>query len=280
MLDALILASRLVLAAVFAVAAVAKLADREGTRQAVVAFGAPQRLAAGLAVLLPVAELAVAVLLIPPATALAGALGALVLLVLFSGAIALNLMRGRAPECHCFGQLHSAPAGARTLLRNAALAGVAALAVAGTLAGSDPSPVAWIERLDGSELAVLVIGTATAALLVAGTLAFLSLLRAHGRVLVRLDQVEAALADAGLQVDESAAIPQPGLEPGTPAPAFAVSDSTGAAVTLDDLLAPDVPLMLLFASPHCGPCRALLPAVAAWQSEHGGAPDRGGGEPR
>ena len=27
--------------------------------------------------------------------------------------------------------------------------------------------------------------------------------------------------------------------------------------------------MLLFASPHCGPCKALLPEVARWQSEHG-----------
>ena len=40
-------------------------------------------------------------------------------------------------------------------------------------------------------------------------------------------------------------------------------------MTLDDLLAPGVPLMLLFASPHCGPCQELLPEVATWQSEHG-----------
>ena len=134
MLDALLLASRLLLAAVFAVAALAKLADREGSRQAVVAFGAPRPLAAPLALALPLAELAVAVLLLPAATALAGALGALGLLLLFSAAIALNLVRGREPECHCFGQLHSAPAGPRTLVRNGLLAVVAALTLAGTLA--------------------------------------------------------------------------------------------------------------------------------------------------
>ena len=44
-------------------------------------------------------------------TALAGAVGALALLLLFSGAVALALSRGHEPECHCFGQLHSAPAG-------------------------------------------------------------------------------------------------------------------------------------------------------------------------
>ena len=266
MVEALILACRLVLAAVFAVAAAGKLADRDGSRRAVVAFGAPESLAAVLAVLLPVAELTVAVLLLPAATASAGAIGALALLVLFSGAIAFNLMRGREPECHCFGQLHSAPSGPGTLLRNAGLAALAALTLAGTLSRSDTSAVGWVGRLDGAEAAVLVAATV---LLVAGTLAFLSLLRAHGRLLVRLEHVERALADAGLELDEPVEVMPVGLEPGTRAPGFAVADSTGAEVTLGDLLGPGVPLMLLFASPHCGPCQELLPEVASWQSEHG-----------
>jgi thiol-disulfide isomerase/thioredoxin len=260
-----ILACRLVLAAVLAIAAVAKLADREGTRRAVVAFGAPESLAAPLALLLPAAELAVAVLLLPTATALAGAVGALALLALFSAAIAVNLVRGREPDCHCFGQLHSAPAGPRTLLRNAGLAGLAALTLAGTLAGSDTSAVAWVGRLDGAEAAMLVSAITAAALLTVGAIAFLSLLRAHGRVLVRLEQVERALSGSG--PDRPAAV-EPGLRPGTPAPAFTVADSAGGEVSLGDLLAPGVPLMLVFASPHCVPCRALLPEVAAWQSEH------------
>ena len=50
-----------------------------------------------------------------------------------------------------------------------------------------------------------------------------------------------------------------GLEPGTPAPHFA---------GLDELLAPRLPALLLFVSPDCGPCRALLPEVALWQTEH------------
>lgn len=267
---AVVLASRLLLAVVLVAAAVAKLADREGSRRAVVAFGAPERLAGGLALLLPIAELTVAALLLPATTALAGALGALGLLLLFSAAIALNLARGNAPDCHCFGQLHSAPAGPSTLIRNGALAGVAAFAVAGTLSGSEDSAVAWIGRLDGAETAVLAIGAAAALLLAAGATAFMSLLRAHGRVLVRLEQVERTLADAGLRVPEAAPLPEFGLELGTPAPMFTVSDSSGAEVTLDDLLAPGPPLFLLFTSPHCGPCQALLPDVAEWQAQHAG----------
>ncbi len=95
--------SRLVLALVFAVAAAAKLADRGGTREAVIAFGGPTRGAGALAVALAIVELMTAGLLLPAGTAVAGAIAALALLAGFSILIAANLMRGRAPDCHCFG---------------------------------------------------------------------------------------------------------------------------------------------------------------------------------
>jgi peroxiredoxin len=257
-IDALVLASRLLLALVLVVAAVAKLWDRDGTRAAIVAFGAPEGRAAPLARLLPVAELAVAALLLPAGTAVAGALGALALLVLFSAAIALSLARGQAPDCHCFGQLHSAPAGPMTLARNGALAGVAAFAVAGTLSGGDTSAVAWVEDLNGTELA---FAAAALLLLAAGFAAFVALLRSYGRLLLRVEQLERTLG---------AGAPEFGLELGTPAPMFTARDSAGAELTLDDLLAPGPPLLLVFAITACGPCRALLPEVAAWQAEHAG----------
>ncbi len=47
------------------------------------------------------------------------------LLSVFVVGITYNLARGRNPECHCFGQLHSAPAGWKTLARNGVLAAVA-----------------------------------------------------------------------------------------------------------------------------------------------------------
>ena len=49
--------------------------------------------------------------------------------MLFVVGIGVNLARGRNPECHCFGQLHSAPAGWKTLARTGALAAVAGLLV-------------------------------------------------------------------------------------------------------------------------------------------------------
>src|SRR4051794_29182842 len=110
-MDALELIARFVLFAVFAVAGLTKLADRPGSREALVAFGVPERLASPGAAALPVAELAVAVLLIPAATAAIGAVGALVLLLGFCAGIVRSMIRGEAPDCHCFGQLHSEPVG-------------------------------------------------------------------------------------------------------------------------------------------------------------------------
>lgn len=66
---------------VFVVAGVSKLADREGSRQAVADFGVPAALAAPFALLLPLAELIVAAALVPAASAWWGAFGALALLL-------------------------------------------------------------------------------------------------------------------------------------------------------------------------------------------------------
>src|SRR3989442_5122353 len=124
-MDIVLLLARFLLAVVFVVAGLAKLVDRAGSRQALIDFGVPARLVTPLAVLLPLAELAVAGALIPTASAWWGALGALALLLLFVVAIGYNLARGRTPDCHCFGQLQSAPAGWSTLVRNLVLAAVA-----------------------------------------------------------------------------------------------------------------------------------------------------------
>jgi uncharacterized membrane protein YphA (DoxX/SURF4 family) len=109
-MDAALLIARLVLAAVFILAGVAKLSDLKGSRKAITDFGLPAVLASPLGLLLPLAELGVGAALIPASTAWWGALGALGLLLLFVVGISINLARGRKPDCHCFGQLHSAPA--------------------------------------------------------------------------------------------------------------------------------------------------------------------------
>src|SRR5918995_584070 len=128
-MDVALLVARVLLVLVFSVAGITKLADRGGSKRALVDFGVPASLAAPLGVLLPLVELAVAAALIPASTAWWGAVGALVLLCLFVVGIGANLARGRRPECHCFGQLHSEPVGWKTLVRNGVLAAVAGFVV-------------------------------------------------------------------------------------------------------------------------------------------------------
>ena len=125
----LTLAIRLRLAAVFAVAALAKLLDLDAARQAVAAFGVPRPLVAPVAVVLPVAELAVAVALLVTASAIAGAVGAIVLLAMFVAGIAVSLARGRPPDCQCFGRIHSEIVSPKTIVRDAVMAGGAAVVV-------------------------------------------------------------------------------------------------------------------------------------------------------
>src|SRR5262249_42575885 len=161
----------------FSVAGVTKLADREGTKTAVVAFGAPTGVAAPLAILLPLVELAVAGLLLPATTAVWGAIGALVLLAVFSVAIATSLARGRTPHCHCLGEPVSERERWGSLARNGVRAAIAVFALVGSLAEPDASVVAWIGDLDGAGLVALVVVVAAVALLAVGTVAFLTLMR-------------------------------------------------------------------------------------------------------
>src|SRR5918994_808145 len=161
MTGSVLLVARLLLALIFLVAGVAKLADRAGSRQAVVDFGLPARLATPLGVLLPLAELAVAAALVPISTAWWGAVGALALLLLFVLGIAVNLARGRKPDCHCFGQLHSAPAGWKTLLRNGVLAAVAGFVVwegRDSGGGVGPSALGWMRDLSTAQTVGLIGG--------------------------------------------------------------------------------------------------------------------------
>ena len=270
-MDIVLLFARLLLAAVFLVAGVAKLADREGSRQAVVGFGVPTPLAAPLGILLPLAEIAVAAALIPTATAFWGALGALALLLLFVAGIGASLARGRRPDCHCFGQLHSAPAGWSTLARNGVLAGVAVLLVWRGLEGEmGLNVIGWIGALSASQPLILASEMVVLALLAAQWLFLLGLLRQNGRLLSRLAAVEERLAAAGLAPapSENGAHTASGLPIGVPAPAFALKDLAGEEVTLDVLRARGKPVMLLFTDPDCEFCEELLPEVGSWQQQY------------
>ncbi|MBA3747746.1 MAG: hypothetical protein H0W96_09700, partial [Solirubrobacterales bacterium] len=156
-----LLGARLLLAAVFATAAAGKLFDVAGSRKALADFGVAQRVVAAAGLLLPIAELAIAIALIAQTTARWAALGALLLLLAFLAGIANALRRGEAPDCHCFGQIQSAPAGRSTLVRNGVLAGLAAVVV---IDGPGPVLGDWVAARSAAELVAVTFGVAAVAL--------------------------------------------------------------------------------------------------------------------
>ena len=249
--------SQLVLTVVFTVAAVAKLGDLPRTRRAVESFGVPSRLAPAVAVLLPVAELAVAAALLPAATARWGALAAIALLLVFSVATVRVLRRGATVDCNCFGGLAQTEVGRGTLLRNALLGLLAAFVAIGV---ESVGAFGWVTApAAGDRLVIAILVGAVAGL---GWFSWL-LLRQNGRLLLRLDEWEATGDEAPAG---KAKAPAP-LEVGMSAPAFSGRDLDGEPISLRSLLAVGRPVALFFTDPGCGACELVLGAVAAAQRD-------------
>lgn len=258
MSQALLLA-RVALALVFAVAAIAKLADRDGFRGTIERFGLGRRFARPLAWAIPIAELVVALALLSVATAWAAAVAAAVLLSLFCVAIVSVVARGEAPDCNCFGSLGSARVGPGTIVRNVLLLALAAFVIAAGREQAGASAFAWA----GANPALASIAVLLTAATAAQAAFSWQLFKQNGRLLVRLADLETATTR-----DEADGRPPVG----SLAPAFALPDLDGVGVTLDDLLARGRGALLFFTDPGCGHCETVLPAVSAAQADPSSLP--------
>ena len=267
-LDVVLLGARLVLTAVFGLAGAAKLLDLPGSRRTLAEFGVPGPLVGPTSIALPVAELAVALALLDPGSAWYAATAALALLLLFIGGIAANLMRGRQPECHCFGQVHSEPAGPATLVRNLVFALLASSVVAAGSVDAGPGIHDWLGPMTPFDRLMAVAGVAVVAILVVQSSLLLRLTRQNTTLLARIDSLAAgSSATAPAAADTAAPAAPGGLPTGAPAPDFALTTLEGHTATLESLLA-GKDLMLVFSDPACGPCTRLLPDIARWQRDH------------
>jgi peroxiredoxin len=267
-MEVALLFARWLLAAVFGVAGLAKLSDQTGARRNLSDFGVPIRLVRLLAVCLPLLELAVALALITAATTRWAALAALVMVLLFIGAISLNMARGRRPECRCFGQLHAAPVGWRTLARNMGLACVAGFVFWQGQDVFDQNLAAWPQDFTAKESITLVGAVVGIGLLTAMAMLLVQVLGQQGRILLRIEKLEEQFADHGAQMrNAGAARPQRGPPVGSVAPELSLLNIDGKTVTLHDLLRSQRPLLLIFIDPECRPCNALLPDIRRWQRD-------------
>lgn len=262
-MNIVILFLRIVVSAVLAVAGFAKLADPKGSEDAFHGFGVPGWLAKPLVPLLPLAEIAIAIALLPVDFAIWGAWGALGLFLVFILGMLVAMAKGQAPDCHCFGQLHSEPVSSKTVVRNLLLAGCCGAIV---WMGPGESPFAWLGSLSVAEVAMLVIVLGVLTITLTQTWVLFQMMRQNGRILSRLDELEAA----GTKKEPAAPPPPAGLPVGNDAPLFSLPTAAGPKAGLDNLLESGKPVLLAFTDPNCGPCSALLPDLAKWDAEFAG----------
>jgi uncharacterized membrane protein YphA (DoxX/SURF4 family) len=231
----MLLPLQLALSIVFGLAGITKLLDPAGTRQAITNFGAPQATVPLLSRLIPFSEIAIGVLLLFSSTAKYASVAALLLLALFIVVIGVNIARGQAAECHCFGQLYSEPVGWPTLARNIAFALGAIMLI-------------W-RREDLVSVLSSPLGIGL----------FLSLIALVSATLLFQKKRPGTESEQSLS---------PGLPLGATAPLFNLPHYEGGNGSLAQLLANDKQVLLVFTSPMCGPCVSLFQEIGEWQRTH------------
>lgn len=154
--------AQVLLLIVFGAAGWSKLRSLEAFEGVVYNFRIlPEIVARPAAWLLPVAELAVAVGLVLPATRASAAAGAVALLAVFCIAIAVNLARGRrAIDCGCFSSTLKQHLSIGLILRNVALMGLAGLLVWQPAAGQVQTAL-WLIGAAAALLTVFIYTSAT-----------------------------------------------------------------------------------------------------------------------
>ena len=229
----------LLVAAVFAVSAVAKLRDDRPAVASFEALGLPEALTRSIVPrALPVVELLLAAALVfAPGIGYAVAASlAVVLCAAYLLVVARAASERRGVECRCFGALTTGVIGPQAVARNALLLATAMLAVADSLSRvSIASRVTGAANDTGPWLGMLLLAVALTTLVVRG---------------------EASPPAVG----------QPATWVGRPIPRVTVTDPDGHAVTLRDLARTGA-RVLVYVSPGCPSCREALPAVAAFAAQ-------------
>ncbi len=171
---ALVLVLRAALALLFALAAVHKARAPREFRAVLGAYRLlPAVLVGPAALALPAVEAALAAALALPAVEGAGLVGAAALLLLYAGAMAVNLARGRRDlDCGCLGPARRRPIGPGLVARNLVLAAAAL----GGAAAPGRRPLVWVDAI--------TVGAGTAALAALWVAA--ERLSAHAPALARL----------------------------------------------------------------------------------------------
>jgi thiol-disulfide isomerase/thioredoxin/uncharacterized membrane protein YphA (DoxX/SURF4 family) len=269
-MEVFLLIVRLILVGIFGLAGIGKLFDLKGSEKAVKDFGVPDILAKPFSLLLPLAEITVAGLLLFVETSWVGAIGGSVLLLIFIGGMAWQMFKGNAPDCHCFGQIHSEPVSPKSLIRNVIFAVAAIFLVFN--GREDQGLNLFASGFEASENNTMqvIIGLLIVAFLGAIIYFLKQISEQQTQIIRRLQVVEVLAQEGGREMTrENIGHPHDGLPVGAPAPDFSVPDVKGKEVEFEHILAKGKPILFFFVSPTCSPCAALLPEIEKWKNELG-----------
>lgn len=269
-MDIFLLLIRLLLAAVFLLAGIGKLLDRQGSEEALRSFDVPAPLVKPAAAVLPWAEIALAVILLFNSISWFGAIAGAALLAAFSAAMLRQISKGNAPDCHCFGQIHSEPVGARSLIRNGLFMLLAlVLVISGPEAqGMDPRGRGAGTEIYGTDMG-FILWAALTGLLVPIIFILKKISDQQSQIIRRLEILEVISAEGRELTRETLGDPNSGLPIGSPLPAFGVRKPGDRAARTDGMLTPGRPALLLFVGPGCHPCESLIPEIESWAREFG-----------
>lgn len=268
-MEVLILLLKAILAGVFLIAGIGKLLDRQGSEKALADFEVPAGMVKPAAAILPWFEIAIAAALLLPSTSLLASVAAAVLLSGFTAGMLVQMAKGNAPDCHCFGQIHSEPVSGRSVARNIGLAVLACTLAAVTIMFPGVNAVESGETLLGEGTMQLVIGFATVALLVAIFVVLRKISDQQGQIIRRIEILEVISNEGRELTRDEVSDPQTGLPIGSPIPLFNVTGAEGISIPSTDLVADGRPALLIFVSPTCHPCEAMIPDINSWIREFG-----------
>lgn len=261
-MDTALLLIRIFLAGIFALAGIAKFLDLKGSHKAFIDFGIPPSLAMTGAVALSVIEIVIAGLLLSTVTSWYASIAATFLLLLFAIQMAYQMARGNAPDCHCFGQIHSEPVGPKSIVRNVVFA-VPAVFLA--IHGDNFQGFSLLDpRID---LVQLVFGTVVVALLFAVAFSLRKISQQQTEIMRRIEVMELVARDGAHVEREDVASPHDGLPIGAIVPDFELPNLDGNLVSLADIRSGGTPVLFFYVSPSCSPCRALVPEFETWQRD-------------
>lgn len=261
-MDVILLLIRLSLFGIFALAGVGKLLDRAGSEKAVKEFGVPEDLAQPVAYALPIVEITIGLFLLFVATSWLAAIAGLLLLLVFIGGMIFQMAKGNAPDCHCFGQIHSEPVGKTSLIRNIGFAILSLLLVA---QGRGNQGLDLTSSPNDMLQAVLVLGILV--LLAVAVFYLKKILDQQLQIAKRIEVLELVSRDGSVMERDDAGNPAESLPLGSLFPDFELADTAGKRVRWADYQKRKRPILFVFVSPDCGPCNALYPELREWRLE-------------